>query len=188
MQILGLSESTPKPENWLKTLFWPRLRYAEDVDLLGAQGYWICVVLAGLSGIAGLIISRGFAALFGAAFFYLAGIGVRRASRFAAISVFVLYLLSLVAARMQVSPLGAVVSFFFFALLLSNVRATWLAKSFARDADPQQPDTSSAVGHSYFFSDVLPRLIWPIGKWLYYVLAVLMFIGLVASFFRAPRV
>ncbi|HZR29438.1 MAG TPA: hypothetical protein VFA71_11735 [Terriglobales bacterium] len=39
MQTLGVSDSTPQSENWLKSLFWPSIQ--SDVDYLGAQGYWV---------------------------------------------------------------------------------------------------------------------------------------------------
>ncbi len=49
MQILGLADSTPEPESRLKSLFWPAIRSAADGDYLGAQGYWVCAIVAGIS-------------------------------------------------------------------------------------------------------------------------------------------
>jgi hypothetical protein len=39
MQTLGLSDSTPRTESRLKSLFWPTIQTGSDVDYLGAQGY-----------------------------------------------------------------------------------------------------------------------------------------------------
>ncbi len=185
MQVLGLSESTPKPESRLKTLFWPRIKYAEDVDLLGTQGYWVCVVLAVFTVINSLSRNGSAANLLDAAYYYLAGVGIRRTSRFAATSAFLIYLLSVVAAT-KITHSGGVMSIFFLALLLSNVRATWLAKSFATEQGLQRPYPEVQIARSVF-SDVLPRLIWPAGRWLYYCLTFLMFAGMAILLFRTTR-
>lgn len=73
------------------------------------------------------------------------------------------------------------------ALLLSNVRATWLAKRLAGEQIAQQqagPGTVATL--QSVFSDVLLRVIWPIGRWIYYALTVLMFIGIMALLFCTP--
>src|SRR5258708_5436806 len=49
MQTLGLSESAPRSEGRLKSLFWPSIQTGSDVDYLGAQGYWVCTFAALLS-------------------------------------------------------------------------------------------------------------------------------------------
>jgi hypothetical protein len=49
MEILGLAESTPKTESRLKSLFWPSIQSGADVDYLGAQGYWVCTIVAVMS-------------------------------------------------------------------------------------------------------------------------------------------
>ena len=46
MQTLGLSESTPRTDSRLKSLFWPSITSGADVDYLGAQGYWVCSAIA----------------------------------------------------------------------------------------------------------------------------------------------
>ena len=45
MQTLGVS-NTPSSDNRLKSLFWPSVESASDVDYLGAQGYWVCAIVA----------------------------------------------------------------------------------------------------------------------------------------------
>ena len=184
MQTLGLSESTPKPENRLKTLFWPRIRYAEDVDLLGTQGYWVCVILACFTVIVSLSRNSGPASLLDALYYYLAGVGIRRTSRFAAISALVIYSLAVVAS-VRIAHTGGIASVFFLALLLSNVRATWLAKRFAIEQGLRRLERPATQGAISVFTDVLPRLIWPLGRWLYYGLTALMLIGL-TILFRTP--
>ncbi len=57
MQTLGLSDSTPRTEGRLKSLFWPSVQSGSDVDYLGAQGYWVCTLVAGLSFV--LMVAMG---------------------------------------------------------------------------------------------------------------------------------
>ena len=118
-------------------------------------------------------------------FCYLAGVGIRRTSRFAAASAFLIYLLNVIAA-IKVAHNGGVAPIFFLALLLSNVRATWLAKSFAREQGQHPPDAGALQSPRSVFTDVLPRLIWPTGQWLYYGLTLLMLIGIAALLFHTP--
>ena len=181
MQILGLSESTPKPENRLKTLFWPRIRYEEDVEYIGTQGFWVCVVIAVMTAV--LSFGRlGAAGLVDAFYFYLAGVGIRRRSRFAAISVLLVYLTNVYAA-FRIHHSGGILSILFLALLFSNVRATWLAAYWARHA-PEPPPLPLNETLMDKFSERLPRLIWPIGQWLYYLLTALEFLGLASILIR----
>jgi hypothetical protein len=36
----------PRTEGRLKSLLWPSIRNGNDVDYLGAQGYWVCALVA----------------------------------------------------------------------------------------------------------------------------------------------
>ena len=49
MQTLGISDSTPRGESRLKSLFWPWIESGVDVDYLAVQGYWVCMLVAALS-------------------------------------------------------------------------------------------------------------------------------------------
>jgi hypothetical protein len=40
METLNLSDSTPRSESRLKSLFWPSIQNGADVDYLGTPGYW----------------------------------------------------------------------------------------------------------------------------------------------------
>lgn len=179
MQILGIAESTPKPENRLKNLFWPRVRYPEDVEYLGAQGYWVCVVIALFTFLVGASAHQALSRVPEVLYFYLAGVGIRRASRFAAASVFVIYLLNVITNAWVAHSFG-IVSIIFLALLFSNVRGTWMAHRFATEHPLQETPPGTAT-----FTDVLPRVIWPVGRWFYYVLTPAELIALSALLVRA---
>jgi|SRR4051812_986414 hypothetical protein len=171
METLGLSDSTPRSESRLKALFWPAVQTATDVDYLGTQGYWVCTIVA--------LVSLGFFILsghpvFGAAVFLLyygGGIGVRERSLYAAGIVFVLYLAGTIFGAFSVLRI------IFTALLLSNLRATWIASKW-------KPDSEEAVlpprlNETFFdkVADQLPQWLWPKIRVLYYIFVVVL-IGL----------
>src|SRR5260370_3753202 len=84
MQTLGLSDSMRRSDSRLKSLFWPSIQSSSDVDYLGAQGYWVCAVIAAISLV--VLVISGHPLLGGFVFlvFYLGGVGVRERSRYAA--------------------------------------------------------------------------------------------------------
>ena len=49
MQTLGLSDSTPRSESRLKSLFWPSIQSGADVDYLAVQGFWVCTIVGVMS-------------------------------------------------------------------------------------------------------------------------------------------
>src|SRR5260370_38506270 len=95
MQPLGLSDSMPGSESRLKSLFWPSIQSSSDVDYLGAQGYWVCPVIAVLSFVVLVISSHPFLGGFVFLVFYFGGVGVRERSRYAAGFVLGLYVLDI---------------------------------------------------------------------------------------------
>jgi hypothetical protein len=175
MQILGLADSTPKPQNRAKSLFWPSIQNETDVDYVTRQGFWICSIVAvfalvvgGFQGPAVFTIE-----LFEGVFFFLSGVGSRMRSPFAAISAFVVYFLSTFIVGFGI---GRVI---FAALLLANARGTWLSSRWrASQTEPPPLPLSETILDK--FSDRLPIAIWPAGRYLYYVLAALEF-GLIIT-------
>jgi hypothetical protein len=129
MQTLGLSSSMPKSESRFKSIFWPSIRNSSDVDYLGAQGYWICSAVAVLSLIVSIFTDHPIAGAFTFLFFYVGGVGVREHSRYAAAVVLILYV-----GDVLVSGPGAL-KVFLSAILLSNLRATWIASRWTSEPD-----------------------------------------------------
>lgn len=91
MQTLGLSDSTPATDNRLKSLFWPSVNTATDVDYLGTQGYWLCTFVAVVTFVFSLIGNQLLFGLLYLMFYYFGGVGVRERSRYAASVVLVMY-------------------------------------------------------------------------------------------------
>ena len=54
MQTLGLSDSTPRTESRLKSLFWPTIKNQWDLDYVTNQGFWICVLVGSITFVVGL--------------------------------------------------------------------------------------------------------------------------------------
>jgi hypothetical protein len=163
MQALGLSDSTPRTESRLKNLFWPSVQTADDVDYLGTLGYWFCA-LAGVFSLAVLILQgHPISATIVFLFYYLGGVGVREHSRYAATVVFLLYAMDMLFVGFSVPRI------LISALLLSNLRATWIAAGW-------KPDSEEAIQPPRFnetFKDKLvdqfPMWLWPKVRILYYI-------------------
>ncbi len=164
MQTLGLSDSTLRTEGRLKSLFWPSIQTGSDVDYLGAQGYWVCTVVAILSFVGSLASGRAITGVLALTLFYFGGVGVRERSRYAAAVVLVLFIDRLVAAPGIVGTLLG-------ALLLSNFRATWIASRW----EPQSEDAilPARLGETWSdnFADRLPQWLWPKVRVPYYILS-----------------
>ena len=94
MQTLGLSGDTKRSDGWLKSIFWPTVENAWDVDYLGRQGFWICFWIAVFQLIILAISGNPFLIAFGvveALFFFIGGMGVRESNWPAAALVFSIF-------------------------------------------------------------------------------------------------
>jgi len=176
VQTLGLSESTPRTENRLKSLFWPSIQTATDVDYLGVQGYWVCVVIAVVSLVFLAVTGHLIAAICIFLFNFLSGVGVRERSRYAAAMAFAIYVLDTFTTGIQV------VRIIFIAILLSNLRATWIAARWKPESEEAilPPRLNETMGDK--LSDALPVWLWPKVRILYYIfsagLLAMMLLGL----------
>jgi hypothetical protein len=178
METLGLSSSDPRSESRLKTLFWPSIQSGSDVDYLGAQGYWVCTIVALISAV--VLIFNG-APVIGPLvflFYYLGGVGVRERSRYAAAVVLLMYALDALFAG------PGVLTVLLAALLFSNLRATWIASSWKPDSEAAVLPPRLAVTWGDKFADQLPAFLWPKLRVLYYVFSagflIFIFFGLAA--------
>ena len=175
MQTLGISDSTDRSDSRLKSLFWPSIQSGADVDYLGAQGYWVCTFVAGMTFLFMLATGQYIMAPALLLFFYFGGVGVRERDLFAAIIVFAFYgldtLVSLVF-LLFVTPWGMIVlRVLISALLLSNLRATWIASQW--EPASEQAALPPRFGETFAdkFADLWPAWIWPKVKIIYYVFA-----------------
>lgn len=164
MQTLGISSSPVKSEGRLKSLLWPSVRTSNDVDYLGAQGYWVCTILAVLSFITSGIIGHPISGAFVFVFYYLGGVGVRERSIYAAAVVLLLYVTD------ALTSLGnPVLKILFIALLLANLRATWISSRWKPESVEAIPPPRFAETWGDKFADKLPMWLWPKLRIPYYV-------------------
>jgi hypothetical protein len=174
MEQLGLSHSTAPSEGRLKSIFWPAIRHETDVDNIGRQGFWICCIVAAGTLIFSLLGGWLIPGLFESVFFFLGGIGVRQRSRVAAVALFISY--GLTTLLLGFSVLRIV----FLALLGANIRGTWLSATW-RPLATEPPPVPLATTILDKFSGTLPIYVWPAGRWVFYVLAVVEILILAAA-------
>jgi len=174
MQTLGLSDSTTRSESRLKSLFWPSIESGADVDYLAVQGFWVCTFVGTMSLVLLTLGSHPITGLLVFLLFHVGGIGVREHNPFAATIMLVYYMVDFLASALFLlnSPGIGVVRIIIIALLLSNVRATWIA-------DHWKPDSEEAAlpprfGETFVdqLADRWPAFVWPKVKVLYYIFSV----------------
>ncbi len=179
MQSLDLSGSARKSDGWLKSLLWPTVDNAWDVDYLGQQGFWICLLIAVVS----LVFLSGFApyqqpaahrvglilAITTFFVFFVGGMGVRQASWPAAAMVFAVYAVNQVAGGRV-----GILAIIFGAVLLSNLRATYLASRWTPPAEDEDRPMRFNETWRDKLVDQLPPRAWPILRIPFYVAASLL--------------
>ena len=173
MQTLGLADAGERSDGRLKSLFWPSVQSGADVDYLGAQGYWICAFIAVVSFAFAAMQGRPFLAITLLLFFYFGGVGVRQRDPLAAGMVFLFYAvdtLTTVFVMVFASPWGMIVfRIFVTALLLSNIRATWIASKWKTDSAEAALPPRLNETWSDKFADQLPTVLWPKARIAYYI-------------------
>jgi hypothetical protein len=182
METLGLSDSPPASKGRIRSLFWPSIRNGTDVDNLGSQGYWVCLFVAVISFALLTALGRPILAVAIFLFYYLGGIGVRERSRYAAIAVFLMYLMDTLTAP---GILRIIVS----ALLLSNLRATWIASRWKPESEEAILPPRLSETFTDKLVDQLPAWLWPKLRIVYYsastVFLLLVGVGLLSFLFAA---
>jgi hypothetical protein len=165
MQTLGLTDSAPRTEGRLKSLFWPFIKTGDDVDYLGTQGFWVCTFVAILSFVVSAFSGHEIVGTMVLLVFFLGGVGVREHSRYAAAIVVILYLLDTISAP---SALRVAVA----AALFSNLRATWIASTWSPESTEAIPPPRLAETWSDKFCDTMPAWLWPKIRVPFYVLSI----------------
>jgi len=185
MQTLNLSGSEKKSDGRLKSLLWPSVENAWDVDYLGQQGFWICLII-GVLNLALMAITASFVpnsasrivllALGTAIFFvYLVGgMGVRESKWPAAAMIFTIYVIGQLRAP-------SILSFIIGAVLLSNVRATFMASRWKPFAEGEDRPMRFIETFRDKLVDQVPPKAWPILKIPFYIAAsLILFFSLTA--------
>lgn len=172
MQILGLSDSTPKPTSRFKELFWPKIE--DDVAAVTAarNAMYACFAIAAFGAFALLAALQNPFGWLDVAMYVMIGIGVRQLSRTAAFTAFILYGLSWLAVAaagtVALLSIGTLIRVILTALLLGGVRAATWAHSEHRETAIEEvanPSLSVAgVSRATVAVENLPNRLWPILK------------------------
>jgi hypothetical protein len=187
MQTLDLSGESKKSDGRLKSLFWPTVENAWDVDYLGQQGFWICLIIGVLNfaiiafatfdvpnpGVRLVTLLVGAAVCF---VYFAGGVGVRQSSWPAALTVFVLYVVDQLSAG-QIGVLPIIIA----GVLLSNVRATILAAKWKPATENEDRPMRFDETLRDKLVDQLPPRAWPIIKYPFYLLATAIVLMLLAN-------
>jgi hypothetical protein len=176
VQTLDLTGSEARSEGRLKALFWPSIKTGSDLDYLGAQGFWVCMVVAAVTILFSIISGKPLLGLLMFLFYFLGGMGVRERSQYAAAVIFLMFL----ADSLFVGP--SIVRVLIGALLLSNFRATWIASHWNPGSEQSTLPPRFNETWSDKLADQLPMWLWPKIRIAYYVLStcllMLAFVGL----------
>ena len=176
MQTLGLSGESRRSDGWLKSVFWPTVENAWDVDYLGQQGFWICVVVAVFQFVAGALTGNPIIFATNALMtlvFLIGAMGVREACWPAAAMVFAIYFVNILAA-LAMGGLPSPLAILFAAILLSNLRAAILASQWRPAGEDEDRPTRFNESLRDKLVDQLPRKAWPTLQWPFYVLSVIL--------------
>ncbi len=192
MQTLGLSDSTTRSESRLKSLFWPSIQSGADVDYLAVQGFWVCTFVGAVSLVfLALGAHQPITGLLVFLLFHLGGVGVREHNPFAAAVILAYYIVDFLAAAVFLfvnSPGIGVLRIIIMALLISNLRATWIAGSWKPDSEEAALPPRMGETFADKFSDKWPAFIWPKVKVVYYIFSfgflALTVAGLVVIYLR----
>ena len=176
MQTLGLSSESKRSDGWLKSLLWPSVENAWDVDYLGQQGMWICTLVAAASlstlAVTGMPVMI-LAGLLAAAFYLLGGMGVREGSWMAAALVLAVYLLNVFSGIVMLR-MPNIFTILFSVVLVSNLRATILASQWRPAAEDEDRPMRFSESWADKYIDQLPRKWWPRLQLVFLVLGVTM--------------
>lgn len=194
MQTLGLSDSNPRTESRLKSLFWPSIQNGVDVDYLAVQGFWVCTFVGVLSLAFSMLAREPLTGVLVFLLFHLGGVGVREHSPFAAGVMLAYYFVDFVASFVLLllnSPGLLVLRIIIIALLFSNLRATWIAGNWKPESE--EAALPPRLGDTFFdkFSDKWPAFIWPKIRIVYYIFSVgflaLIVAGIIVMALRRGR-
>jgi hypothetical protein len=163
MQTLGLSGESSRSDGRLKSIFWPTVENAWDVDYLGRQGFWICLIIAvfqlvvALAAGGPILIVTGVAS---ALVFLLGGMGVREGSWPAAALVFAVFFVGLLY-TMASGRFPGILAILAAGILLSNVRAAFLASEWKPVSGDEDRPARFDDTFGDKLSDQLPAKVWP---------------------------
>lgn len=183
MQTLGISERKERDDGRLKSIFWPTVETAWDVDHLGRQGFWICLIIAAYQFIFALISANPVATLFGivaALVFLVGGMGVRETSWPAAALVFCLFSVNILYG-IATAHFPGILTIIATGMLLANVRAAFISSTWKPAAEGEDRPTRFSETFGDKLADQAPAKLWPLLQIPFFGVAALMLLLSIAG-------
>jgi hypothetical protein len=188
MQSLGLSGKSDRSDGRLRSIFWPRVENAWDVDYLGQQGFWICFLIAVFQFVFSLLTGNPLllvVGFLGGLIYFTGGMGVREKCWPAAALIFACYFvdtLYTLLSGMFLNP-GGVLRILFLGLLLTNLRATFIASEWRPSAEGEDSPQRFHESLRDKLVDSWPPKLWPRLQIPFYILSglwlILSLVGLI---------
>lgn len=170
METLGISGPPTPDDSFFKRIFWPSSDSA-DADMLGQQGFWICLIVAVLSLIAAAFQGHLVLGVLFGLFYFFGGVGVREHDIFAAIAVTLVYLLNAAGALVAERSFPGFLTIFIAIILTSNIRGCWIASKWLHAGDPDLIPMRMNETWRDRLVDQMPVKVWPRMRKVFYVLA-----------------
>ena len=195
MQTLDLSMTRQPTNGLLRRLFWPEIANRYDVDLVGQQGFWICLVVAAAWAIGSFFTAHASLGLLIAAAYVLGALGVRQHSVAAAVFMFLCLFLDRVAS-LEALLLGVpgggnpMIGITATVLLLMNIRATVLSRRWLnlnRTAQVVEPQKRPATTFTDTLLNQWPGIAWPRARYVFYPLATVVVMTSLMAIFGLPH-
>jgi hypothetical protein len=187
MQTLGLSSEPKRSDGALKSIFWPTVENAWDVDYLGRQGFWICLLIAVFQLAVSLFAAGPIAIVAGAAAALaslIGGMGVRQGSWPAAALVFSIFASNLLYA-LAIGQFPGFLAIAAAAILLSNLRAAFLASRWKPAGEDEDKPMRFNETLADKLADGLPAKAWPLLRIPFFVLASVLLLLVLAGVLMA---
>ena len=183
MQTLGVADRKERDDGRLKSIFWPTVETAWDVDHLGRQGFWICLIIAAYQLIFSLISGNPVALVSGvvaALVFFVGGMGVRESNWPAAALVFCLFSVNLLYG-IATAHFPGILTIVGTGMLLANVRAAFIASTWRPPAEGEDRPTRFSETFGDKLADQMPAKVWPLLQIPFFGVATLMVVLSVAG-------
>ncbi len=176
MQTLGLSGESKRSDGMLKSIFWPTVENAWDVDYLGRQGFWICLIIAAFQAVVSAATGNTIVIVTGvmtALVFLVGGMGVREGSWPAAAMVFSVFFVGLLYSVAN-GQFPGILSVIAAGILLTNLRAAFLASEWRPAGEDEDKPARFHETLGDKLVDQLPARAWPVLQIPFFVMAALI--------------
>jgi hypothetical protein len=180
MQTLGLSGPPAPQDSFFRRIFWPSAD-SVDADMLGQQGFWLCLLVALLTLITATLQGHFVLAILFASFYFIGGIGVREHDVASAVLVTLVYSLNILAAVILARAFPGYLVLFAELLLISNIRGCWIASKWLKTGDPNLIPLRMNETWRDKLVDQMPARVWPRIRIAFYVLSVIVILLTVAG-------